>query len=73
MESKRVIARDELAVLVEVPEVEGAVRIILGGRGVKPSEGGFDVGGGRVVGEKGLCELILRSGITRFGLRLDRG
>lgn len=51
MESERVIARDELAVLVEVAEVEGGVRIIMGGRGVKAFEGGLDVAGGRVVGE----------------------
>ena len=73
MESEKVIARDELAVLVEVAEVEGGVRIILGGRGVKAFEGGLDVAGGRVVGEQGPCELVLHSGITRFRLRVERG
>lgn len=73
LEGECVIARDALTVLVEIPQEERSVGIILGYRSTEPFNGGLIVLGGRVAGQEGLREAVLGIGIALFGAGLEVG
>jgi hypothetical protein len=73
LKGKSVVARNELAMFVEIAEIEFSARIILSGGSAQPLKSGLDVGGGRVVSEHGFCKAVFRIGLLRGGLKIGNG